>query len=105
MQIPPLFAPLKKDLFKLKIKIIALYYLAFFVLFQTTRTAVLLSSSNYFETLTKKEIFLSFLNGLRFDFYILALLLFPLFILFLLPYKKKFVINIFHNFLAIMFKS
>lgn len=103
MQIPTLFAPLKKDLFKLKIKIISLYYLAFFILFQISRFAILKTSSNYFTELTKKDIFLSFLNGLRFDFYILALLLFPLFILFMLPYKKKIIINIFHIIFSLLF--
>ena len=80
MQIFPQFAPMKKDLFKLKIKIISLYYLAFFISFQISRFAILKTSSNYFQELTGKDIFLSFLNGLRFDFYVLALLLFPLFI-------------------------
>ena len=103
MKIFPLFSPLKKDLFKLKIKIIALYYLAFFILFQISRFAILKTSSNYFAELTKKDIFLSFLNGLRFDFYMLALLLFPLFVIFMLPYKKKIIINIFHIIFSLLF--
>ena len=103
MKIPPLFAPLKKDLFRLKIKIIALYYFAFFLLFQISRFAILKTSSNYFTKLTGKDIFLSFLNGLRFDFYMLALLLFPLFVLFMLPFKKKLIINIFHTIFSFLF--
>ncbi|MBR4508182.1 MAG: sulfatase-like hydrolase/transferase [Elusimicrobiaceae bacterium] len=99
----PLFSSLKTDLFKLKIKIISIYYLAFFLLLQFSRIAILKISSNYFQELTGKDILLSFLNGLRFDFYILALLLFPLFILFMLPYKKKFIINIFHIVFSILF--
>ncbi len=103
MQINTLFVPLKKDLFKLKIKIIALYYLAFFILFQISRFAILKTSYNYFTELTKKDIFLSFLNGLRFDFYMLALLLFPLFVIFMLPYKKKIILNIFHIIFSLLF--
>lgn len=105
MQIPPFlkFAPLKKDLFKLKIKILFVYFLTFFVLFEISRFAILKTSSNYFADLTAKDIFLSFLNGLRFDFYMLALLLFPLFVLFMLPYKKKIIINIFHTVFSLLF--
>ena len=105
MNLPPLFNfPVKeKPLFKLKIKIIAFYFLAFFLLFQIARIATFFSSPEYFADLTGKEIFLSFLHGLRFDFYMLALLLFPLFILFMLPYKKNFIINIFHTIFSLLF--
>ena len=105
MNLPPLFNfPVKeKPLFKLKIKIIAFYFLVFFLLFQIARIATFFSSPEYFADLTGKEIFLSFLHGLRFDFYMLALLLFPLFILFMLPYKKNFIINIFHTIFSLLF--
>ena len=97
------FIPCKKLLFNLKVKIIFAYFLAFFLLFQIARIATFFSSPKYFADLTGKEIFLSFLHGLRFDFYMLALLLFPLFILFMLPYKKKFIINIFHTIFSVLF--
>lgn len=105
MNLPLLFNfPAKeKPLFRLKIKIIAFYFFAFFILFQITRIANFFSAHTYFTDLTGKEIFLSFLHGLRFDFYMLALLLFPLFILFMLPYKKKFIINIFHIVFPVLF--
>lgn len=105
MKLPPKFhfSPRQKSLFSLKIKIVFFYFAFFFSLMQIARIANFFSASEYFSSLKGREIFLSFLHGLRFDLYILTLLLFPLFILFMLPYKKKIIINIFHTVFSLLF--
>ena len=97
------FVSKPKDLFKLKSKIVFSYFFAFLLVLESTRTAIFFTSSNYFAGLSGREIFLSFLHGLRFDLYVIALLLFPLFILFMLPHKKKVFINIFHAIFSFLF--
>ena len=85
----------KDTIFNLKVKIGAIGYVCFVLLLLLIRLAVLKGSSHYFGELTNYQIWLSFLHGMRFDLHVLGLLLCPILILFMLPYKSKKIIKIF----------
>ncbi|ACC98621.1 Putative phosphoglycerol transferase [Elusimicrobium minutum Pei191] len=72
-----------------KIKISLIITAGFAIVFTLARLALLLIYPDYFKELTKTEILFSFLNGLRFDFGIIALFAGPLLLLFNLPVKSK----------------
>ncbi len=93
----------KKTVFNLKLKILFITYISFAVLLLLVRVAVWKTTSVYFEELTQSQIYLSFLHGARFDLHVLAVLLLPLLMLFMLPYKSKTVIKIFVTIFLCMF--
>ncbi len=79
----------------LKIKTMIFFYIVFFLIMLFARIGTLLCASNYFAGLTGKQILLSFLHGARFDLHIMGLILIPLFILFMIPFRSKKIIKIF----------
>ena len=93
----------RRSVFCLKMKIAVTVALLFFLLFVAARAAVLTAASNYFHSLTSQQIWLSFLHGMRFDVHVMGLILGPLFILFMLPYKSKTVIKIFALLFMLLF--
>ena len=95
----------KKTIFNLKLKILFITYISFAILLLLVRVAVWKTTSAYFEELTQSQIYLSFLHGARFDLHVLAVLLLPLLMLFMLPYKSKTVIKIFITIFLCMFIS
>ncbi len=95
----------KQTIFNLKLKILLITYVSFAILLLLTRIAVWKATSTYFEGLTQSQIYLSFLHGARFDFHVLAVLLVPLLMLFMLPYKSKTVIKIFATIFLCLFVS
>ncbi len=76
----------KKD-FRLKFSICAV--LLSLILFSGARLALFLLNGEYFSALTTWEILSSFLNGIRFDFYMVALLTGPVLLLLNLPVKTR----------------
>ena len=95
--------PSKKTIFNLKLKILLLTYLSFLALLLLVRVAVWRTTAAYFEGLTQSQIYLSFLHGARFDLHVLAVLLLPLLMLFMLPYKSKTILKIFVTIFLCMF--
>lgn len=80
---------------KFKTIVILLTALSFAVLFFAIRTALFFNASNYFSVLTSKQVFLSFLHGLRFDINVFSVFVMPFLILFALPFKNKTVAKVF----------
>ena len=93
----------EKTIFNLKLKILLVTYLSFAILLFLVRVAVWKTTPAYFEGLTQSQIFLSFLHGFRFDGHVLGVLLLPLLMLFMLPYKSKTVIKVFVTVFLCMF--
>lgn len=82
----------QRSIFALKFKIILLFLLLFLVLLTVSRAALFWMSPNYFSVVAAKETVLSFLIGVRFDFYVICLFVMPGMALLLLPIaKKKFI--------------
>ena len=107
MQIMTLFKRIFncENILFLKIKIIFIFFIAFFLLLTCARLGTFLAASNYFQELTLKQVILSFLHGTRFDLHIIAILVCPFFILLLLPFKNKTLIKCFVNGFIVLFFS
>lgn len=78
--------PSKKD-FRLKFSVGAV--LASLALFMLARAALFLLNGAYFSSLSRGEILSGFLNGLRFDYYMVALLTGPVLFFLNLPVKAR----------------
>ena len=75
----------KKD-FRVKLSLIFILVAA--LLFTAARTALFFLNGEFFSSMQGKEIFSAFLNGLRFDFSVIALFMGPLIFLLNLPVKS-----------------
>ena len=72
-----------------KLKLIGGFLIAFLGLFLLSRLALFKVASNYFASLSAREVFLCLLIGLRFDFYVIALLVLPFAVGLLLPFSHR----------------
>ena len=71
------------------LKITPIILSIFILLFIVVRILILLLNNSFFDTLTNAQIFNAFLQGLRFDFSIISLFIFPSLLLFNLPINSK----------------
>ena len=95
----------KDNLILLKIKIILFFILAFFILLFIARLSTFLCASNYFNGIDSNIIVKSFIYGIRFDSHIIAIILCPFLILFILPYKDKNILKFFVFLFTVLFFS
>lgn len=77
---------LKKN-FNLKVSLIFLF--SALVIFFAVRLALLFMYSTNFESLTTWQIIKAFLNGIRFDYYVIAIFLLPCLLMMNLPVKNR----------------
>ena len=75
---------------KVKIKMSSFFLIIVILTFFIIRLSLFFICFDYFSTLSTKEIFLSFLNGFRFDFSSIAIFILPLTVFLFLPIKSKF---------------
>lgn len=78
-----------RNILVLKLVVILLFVGLFLLLLTGARLSGLLAASNYFAPVPSKHVWLSFLFGLRFDFYVVSLFVMPWMVLFLLPFSNK----------------
>ncbi len=88
---------------KIKIKLSSILILAVVFVFFTARLSLFLLCYNYFSALSLKEIFLSFLNGFRFDFSSISIFILPLVIFLFIPINNKKYIKFIFSLLWIIF--
>lgn len=77
------------SILKTKLKMSSIYILTVIFSFFIIRLSLFFVCFDYFSSLSTKEIFLSFLNGFRFDFSSIAIFILPLVVFFFLPIKSK----------------
>ena len=80
---------MKRSLLDVKLKISLGCALGMMLIFTLARVGIFLSNAPFFAPLSRAEIWAAFLQGLRFDFYMTALLLGPVILLLNLPLRAK----------------
>lgn len=83
----------KTNSFGFKSRIILVSLVSFLLVFLFYKLVLYFTSSNYFSVLDLKQVFSSFLYGIRFDINVIAVFLFPLFIILSFPIRNRIFIK------------
>ena len=88
---------------KIKLKMSCFYLIIVVAAFFIIRLSLFLLCFDYFSTLSNNEIFLSFLNGFRFDFSSIAIFILPLVVFLFIPVNSKAYTKVISTLMWLMF--